>query len=92
MLTRNLQQRKSLVAMSMLSDDSGSSSDDGGSSSSSSDSTTGDGCWICYVVENHVFHLLLFNNFVPCSVVFWLRFVNVSEKVAVSALILRNRI
>jgi len=41
MLTRNLHQRKSLVAMSMLSDDSGSSSDDGGSSSSSSDSTTG---------------------------------------------------
>jgi len=40
MLTRNLHQRKSLVAMSMLSDDSGSSSDDGGSSSSSSDSTT----------------------------------------------------
>eukprot|EP00985_Skeletonema_marinoi_P019586 scaffold11300_cov124-Skeletonema_marinoi.AAC.2 len=41
MLNRNLQQRKSLVAMSMLSDDSSSSSDDGGSSSSSSDSTTG---------------------------------------------------
>lgn len=41
MLTRNLQQWKSLVAMSMLSDDSSSSSDDGGSSSSSSDSTTG---------------------------------------------------